>query len=441
MRQTDGGCLADGTLFEGGTFAVSVTYEGDIIDRVEPLDDAELTARLDETVRYWQEWSGKCSYDGEFRETVVRAALTLKALTYAPTGAMVAAPTTSLPETIGGVRNWDYRFTWIRDATFALYALNVLGYWEEAREFKRWLEWSTLGRAADLQIMYGLTGERRLTELELPYLEGYRNSRPIRIGNGAHSQFQLDIYGEIVDSAHLYRRFGGEMDAGYWSYLRRVAEFVIEHWRDPDDGIWEPRVGRKQHVFSKVMCWVALDRLIRAAKALELPGEIDEWQATAEEIRGEVLTRGYDAEAGSFVQHFGSKDLDASVLLLPLVRFIPATDPRMRSTIAAIEKNLATPEGLVYRYRGVDDGFGGEEGAFLMCSFWLVNNLILLGESERARVLFDKLRGYSNDLGLYSEQIDPKTHELLGNFPQAFTHLGLINAACQINRAAGPIFE
>jgi GH15 family glucan-1,4-alpha-glucosidase len=441
MRDTGAGFIADGTLFEGGSLAVAVTYEGDIVDDIEAVDDAELTARLDETVRFWQEWSAACTYKGEYREDVLRAALTLKALIYAPTGAMVAAPTTSLPETVGGTRNWDYRYTWIRDATFAMYALNVLGYREEAREFKRWLEWSTLGRAGDLQLMYGLTGERRLTEVDLGFLEGYRKSRPVRIGNAAHTQFQLDIYGEIVDSAHLYRRFGGQVDLHYWSYLRGVADFVTEHWREADDGIWEPRVGRQHNVFSKVMCWVALDRAVRAAKALELPSEIDQWQAVAREIRQDVYTWGYDAELGSFVQHYGSKSLDASVLMLPLVRFMPATDPRMRSTIAAIEKHLATPDGLVYRYRGVDDGIGGDEGAFLMCSFWLVNNLLLLGETKRARVLFEKLRTYGNDLNLYSEQIDPRTHELLGNFPQAFTHLGLINAAVQIDRAAGPIFE
>jgi GH15 family glucan-1,4-alpha-glucosidase len=435
MRETEAGFLADGTLHAGGTFCAAVTYEDDVIDQVEPLDDATLETRLEETVRFWQEWSGRCTYKGEYRGEVVRSALTLKALTYAPTGAMIAAPTTSLPEVIGGVRNWDYRYTWIRDAGFGLYALSILGYRDEAQEFKRWLEWSTLGRAGDLQVMYGLSGERRLTEFELPHLEGYRNSRPVRIGNGAHSQFQLDIYGEIVDSAHLYRRYGGDVDPEYWTYLRRVVEFVVEHWQEPDDSIWEPRAERRQYVFSKVMCWVALDRAIRAARALDLPGDVEHWRAVRREIRDDVLAKGYDAEAGSFVQSYGSKALDASLLMLPLVRFLPATDPRMRSTIAAIEKGLATPEGLVYRYRGVDDGLGGREGAFLMCSFWLVDNLLMIGAAGRARALFENLRTYGNDLDLYSEQIDPSSFDLLGNFPQAFTHMGLINAAVQLERA------
>ena len=273
MRIEDDGFLADGTLFEGGQFAVSVTYEDDVGNALEPLDEPELLGRLDETMRFWQDWAGQCTYKGEYQEDVVRAALTLKALTYAPTGAIIAAPTTSLPEVVGGVRNWDYRYTWIRDGTFALYALFILGYTEEANDFKRWMEWSTLGRARDLQVMYGLTGERRLTEFELPYLEGYRNSRPVRIGNNAHSQFQLDIYGEIMDSAHLYRRFGGKMDQEYWAYLNRVINFVLDHWREPDDGIWEARSDRQHHVFSKVMCWVALDRAIRAATSLEMPGQ------------------------------------------------------------------------------------------------------------------------------------------------------------------------
>jgi GH15 family glucan-1,4-alpha-glucosidase len=254
----------------------------------------------------------------------------------------------------------------------------------------------------------------------------------VRIGNAAHSQFQLDIYGEIMDSAHLYRRFGGKMDPEYWGYLQRVIEFVIDHWREPDDGIWEARTDRQHYLFSKVMCWVALDRAIKAATALEMPGDIGKWMQVREEMRKEILAKGYDAELGSFVQHYDSKLIDASALLLPLVGFLPATDPRMLSTIAAVEEHLTTPEGLVYRYRGFNDGLGGEEGAFLICSFWLVDNLAFAGQQKKARALYEKLRTYSNDLDLYSEEINPKTLELQGNFPQAFTHLGLINGAVQL---------
>jgi GH15 family glucan-1,4-alpha-glucosidase len=426
------GFVAQGFLPDGQRICTAVTYEADQPQYVQPVDEDELLRRLDETVRFWTQWSDICTYEGAYREDVVRAALTLKALTYEPSGAIIASPTTSLPEVIGGVRNWDYRFTWIRDATFALYALFILGYREEAHEFKRWLEWSTMGRARDLQVMYGLTGERRLLELELPHLDGYRRSRPVRVGNAAHSQVQLDVYGEIMDSAHLYRRFGGKMDEQYWEYLQHVISYVLDHWQEPDDGIWEARSERQHYTFSKVMCWVALDRAIKAATALELPADLRLWRKMREEIRAEVLSKGYNAQRGAFVQAFGSRALDASLLLLPHVGFMPATDPRMRSTLAAIERELTTPEGLVYRYRGVDDGLGGDEGAFLICSFWLVDNLVFSGQRDRARELFEKLRTYSNDLDLYSEEMDPRTLKMLGNFPQAFTHLGLINTAVQL---------
>ena len=432
MEEIEGGFVAEGSLNAGASMCAAVTYESIHSHDTEPLEEGVLMGRLEETVAYWHDWASICTYEGAYRGDVLRSALTLKALTYAPSGALLASPTTSLPEVIGGVRNWDYRYTWIRDATFALYALFILGYREEAHEFKRWLEWSTMGRARDLQVMYGITGERRLREIELADLEGYRRSRPVRAGNAAHSQLQLDVYGEIMDSAHLYRRFGGKMDAEYWKYLQHVISFVLDHWQEPDDGIWESRGGRQHYVYSKVMCWVALDRAIRAATSLNLPGDLRRWRRVREEIRIEVLQKGYDAARGTFVQAFGSKALDASALLMPLVGFLPANDPRMRSTIEAIERELTTPEGLVFRYLGVDDGLGGREGAFLICSFWLVDNLVFSGQQEKGRKLFEKLRTYSNDLDLYSEEIDPRSLELLGNFPQAFTHLGLINTAFQL---------
>ena len=438
MREEDDSFVASGTLGEGERVCVSVQYEPGQPHHLKQADELQLDALLDQTVAYWTNWTWTCAYQGEYRADVIRSALTLKALTYAPMGALLASATTSLPEVIGGVRNWDYRFTWIRDATFALYSLGTLGFHQEARDFKGWLEWSTLGRARDLQVMYGITGERRLTEIELNDLEGYAKSRPVRVGNGAHSQLQLDVYGEIMDSAHLFRKFGGKMDEEYWAYLRRVVNFVLDHWRDPDDGIWESRGGSQHWVYSKAMCWVALDRAIKAVEALELPGDVALWRRAREEIRNDILQRGYDAERGCFVQAYDSTALDASVLLLPLIGFIPATDPRMWSTIEAIERELTTPEGLVYRYKDTDDGFGGQEGAFVICSFWLCDNLIFLGRKEEARRLFEKLRTYSNDLDLYSEELDPKTLGMLGNFPQAFTHLGLIGTAVQLGAGLVP---
>ena len=283
--------------------------------------------------------------------------------------------------------------------------------------------------------MYGLGGERRLTEIELPELEGYRRSRPVRVGNAASSQFQLDIYGEILDSAHLYRKFGGEMDPEYWQYLRRVVNFVIDHWQEPDEGIWETRGGRQHFVFSKVMCWVALDRAIKAAQALSLPADLGLWRKVRAEITEDVLTKGYNVQRGAFVQAYGSEALDAANLMLPLVGFIRADDPRMRSTITAIEAQLTSPQGYVYRYRNVDDGLIGKEGTFTICTFWLADDLIALGEIGRARALFEKLRDSANDLGLFSEEIDGETGEMLGNFPQAFSHMAAINTAVQLRRA------
>ena len=443
IQEADGGFRAEGLLRSGEKLSAVVTHQPRFPAGSRPFtshdfdvfDHRKIGQRLEETKRFWEEWSSLCTYDGEYHDEVLRSALTLKALTYAPSGAFVAAATTSLPEAVGGSRNWDYRFTWIRDASFALYALFIIGYTAEARAFKDWLEWSTVGRARDLQIMYGLGGERRLTETELPELDGYRSSRPVRIGNAAYSQFQLDIYGEILDSAHLYRKFGGEMDPAYWEYLQRVVAFVIDHWREPDEGIWETR-GRRQHfVSSKVWCWVALDRAIKAARALGLPGDVERWRKVRAEIKEDVLANGYDAERGAFVQAYGSKKLDASNLLLPLLGFVRIDDPRMRATIEAIERELTSPQGFVFRYKRDDDDDAGREGTFAICTFWLADNLIALGELQRARALFDKLRESANDLGLFSEETDPDTGEMLGNFPQAFTHLALINTAVQLHEA------
>ena len=436
LREAADGFVAEGMLASGEKLYAAVTHQSRFSHAVEPLDERDIEDSLSETVRFWRDWSAICTYNGEYRDDVLRSALTLKALTYSPSGALVAAATTSLPETIGGHRNWDYRFTWIRDAAFALYALSILGYTAEAKAFKEWLEWSTSGRAMDLQVMYGLGGERRLTEIELSELDGHRGSRPVRVGNGAYSQFQLDIYGEVLDSAHLYRKFVSDVDPEYWEYLQRVVRFVIDHWREPDDGIWETRGGRQHFVFSKVMCWVALDRAIKAARALGLRGDVERWRAARAEIRADVLDRGYDPRRGAFVQAYGSKALDAANLMLPLVGFIRADDPRMRSTIEAIERELTAPTGHVYRYVDMNDGLEGQEGAFTICSFWLADNYIALGDTQRARALFEKLKGCANDLGLFSEEIVPETGEMLGNFPQAFSHMALINTAVLLGRAS-----
>ena len=426
---------ASGRIAEGEEVFAAVTYRSRFSDRREAMDEATARKQLAETTAYWEQWSARSTYEGAYADAVQRSALVLKALTHSPSGAILAAATTSLPEALGGERNWDYRFTWIRDASFALYALSILGYRDEAQHFKDWLEWATAGRARDLQIMYGLGGERRLPEHELLHLAGYGNSRPVRIGNGAAGQYQLDIYGELLDSAHLFRRMGGDVDPEYWEFLRRVAGFVSDHWREPDEGLWEARAARQHHVFSKVMCWVAMDRAIRAARALDLPGDIEGWRRTRSEIKEDVLAHGYDAERGAFVQAYGSDYLDASALMMPLVGFIKATDPRMRSTIEAIERGLTSPEGLVYRYRGFHDGLQGDEGTFAICSYWLADNLILLGEVDRARSLFELMLGARNDVGLQAEEVEPGTLALLGNFPQAFSHMGLINTAVQLDRA------
>ena len=436
MHEENYGFQSDGTLSEGEHLHVSVAFvEHEFSHDIKVPVDVETERSLAVTADFWRKWASICTYNGAYRDQVIRSALVLKALTFAPSGGFVAAPTTSLPEALGGSRNWDYRYTWIRDTAFGIYALVILGYTEEAKNFEQWLEWSTVGRARDLQIMYGLGGERRLTEVELPRLMGYRRARPVRIGNGAYSQFQLDVYGEILDSAHLFRKFVGDVDKEFWSFLLRVVDYVIDHWREPDEGIWETRGGRQHFIFSKVMCWVALDRAIKAARALNLPGDVDAWKEVRAEIKEEVLKRGYDPDLGAFVQAYGSKRLDASNLMLPLVGFIKATDPRMESTIRAIERELTSPEGFVYRYKDYDDGLGGQEGTFSICTFWLADNLIMLGDVDRARQLFEKLCGYANDVGLLSEQILPGTGEMIGNYPQAFSHLAIINTAVQLDKA------
>jgi GH15 family glucan-1,4-alpha-glucosidase len=361
-------------------------------------------------------------------------------MTYAPTGAIVAAPTTSLPEDLGGVRNWDYRFTWLRDATFTLYAFNVLGFIEEAHAFINWLCRLSFAHSEDLQIMYGIRGERDLTEQQLPHLSGYAGSSPVRIGNGAAQQKQLDVFGEVLDCIHLYRRLGGferydeRLEGPLWAMTRSLVNHVCLHWQEPDNGIWEVRGGPRHFVYSKVMCWVALDRGIRAAEQLNLEADLSWWMAVRDQIRSDILARGYNTSIGAFTQSYNDTALDAANLLLPLVGFIPPDDPRMRSTVERIMERLTDEHGFVYRYLS-DDGLPGDESTFTICTFWLVDNLAMQGSVDEARALFERLLNYASPLGLFSEEIDSQNGIALGNYPQAFTHIALINSAHNLRKA------
>src|SRR5216684_3189117 len=395
---------------------------------------------LAHTLHCWRTWLEGCTYRGAYEEWLQRSALVLKMMTYAPTGAIVAAPTTSLPEDVGGVRNWDYRYTWLRDATFTLYALNVLGFTEEARAFTYWLRRLSYANGEDLQIMYGIRGERDLTERELPHLSGYLDSHPVRIGNGAADQKQLDVFGEVLDCIHLYRRQGGferygeSLNGPLWAMMSTLVEHVCAHWQEPDSGIWEVRGGPRHFVYSKVMCWVALDRAIRAAQQLDLEADLPRWCLIRDQMRAEILTHGYNTSVGAFTQSYDDTALDASSLLLPLVRFIPPDDPRMRSTVDRIMEQLTDSQGFVYRYLS-DDGLSGSEGTFTICTFWLVDNLAMQGRVAEARSLFERLLSYSGRLGLFSEEIDVSNNRALGNYPQAYTHIALINSAINLRDA------
>jgi GH15 family glucan-1,4-alpha-glucosidase len=395
---------------------------------------------LAETTAWWQRWSSRTSYEGEHAHLVQRSAITLKALTYAPTGGLIAAPTTSLPESLGGVRNWDYRYCWLRDATFSLFALMSLGYVDEARAWRDWLLRALAGQPQKAQILYGPAGERRLPEYEVDWLPGYEGSRPVRIGNAASEQFQLDIYGEVLDTLHLSNRAGIPPHPSVWPLVLTIVDFLEEAWRRPDEGIWEVR-GEPQHfTHSKVMAWVAFDRAVKSVRLLRLEGvDTTRWEALGAEIHAQVCTEGFDPTRNAFVQHYGSDALDASLLLVPLVGFLPPGDPRVRGTIAAIERELLV-DGFVRRYATEDgvDGLPGDEGAFLPCSFWLADNLALTGRMDEARALFERLVDLCNDVGLISEEYDPGRRRLLGNFPQAMTHVALVNTACNLAGHAGP---
>ena len=399
-------------------------------------------AAVIDSEHWWRDWADGCTYVGPWREAVVRSLITLKALTFAPTGGIVAAATTSLPEQIGGVRNWDYRYCWLRDATFTLYALMVGGFTGEAAAWRDWLLRAVAGDPAALQIMYGCAGERRLPELELPWLPGYEGSRPVRTGNLAVGQLQLDVFGEVMDALHLGRRSGLKADPEAWAVQRAMLRHLEETWREPDEGIWEVRGPRRHFTHSKIMAWVAFDRAVRAAERWGLEGPVDQWRKLRAAIRADVCEHAYDISRHTFTQFYGSRHLDASLLMIPLVGFLPPRDRRVIGTVAAIERELQR-DGFVQRYTMDEttelvDGLPPGEGAFLACTCWLADNYALQGRLPEARQLFARVLAVRNDLGLLSEQFDPTRGRMVGNFPQAFSHVGLINTATNLSRAHGP---
>ena len=403
----------------------------------EPIDPLQ---EIEDTERFWTEWSAGCTHTGRWHDEVVRSLVTLKALTYAPTGGVVAAATTSLPERIGGVRNWDYRLCWLRDATLVLTALVDAGYGEEAAAWRDWLLRAVAGDPGEMQIMYGLAGERRLDEREVPGLPGYEGSRPVRVGNAAHLQLQLDVYGEVMDCLFQAEEAGLSPVPEGWRLQRAMLEFLEGAWDRPDEGIWEIRAERQQFTHSKVMAWVAFDRAIRAVHRFGLEGPVERWRKLRREIHEDVCRRGYDPERGAFVQRYGAKDLDASLLMIPAVGFLPPRDPRVLGTIDAISRELVDDGGLVLRYDSATtpDGLPPGEGVFLACSFWMVDALALCGRRDEAVRLFERVLSLANDVGLLSEQYDPRAGRMLGNFPQAFSHMALVGSAEVLAHAGGP---
>jgi GH15 family glucan-1,4-alpha-glucosidase len=436
LRGEDLTTVAEFTVAEGERIPFELTWH----PSHQPMPGAlDAEAAVSHTEAWWMEWSSRCRYRGPWREAVIRSLVTLKALTYAPTGGIVAAATTSLPEQLGGVRNWDYRFCWLRDATFTLYALMMGGFIDEAQAWREWLLRAVAGAPAQIQIMYGLAGERRLTEFELPWLPGYEGAAPVRIGNAAYQQLQLDIYGEVMDALHVARREGLPSDDNAWRVQRQLLEHLETIWAEPDEGIWEVRGPRRHFTHSKVMAWVALDRAVKGIEQLGLEGPAGRWRDLRDSIHAQVCRHGYDPGRNTFVQYYGGHELDASLLMMPLVGFLPPEDPRVRGTVEAIERELLR-DGFVMRYPTTPevDGLPPGEGVFLACTFWLADNYALLGRRADAQLCFERLLGLQNDVGLLSEQYDPGAKRLTGNFPQAFSHVSLINTACNLGAEPGP---
>ncbi len=449
LRKEGNGAVAEFTLQEGETAAFVLRENEPGTQCGAMISEEEAEEQFKQTVQFWRDWIGKCTYTGRWREMVHRSALVLKLLTFEPSGAIVAAPTCSLPEEVGGGRNWDYRYTWIRDAAFTLYGLLRIGFTEEAGQFMNWLGavCHNLNPDAPLQIMYGIDGRHTLTEETLDHLEGYKGSGPVRVGNGAYDQLQLDIYGELMDSVYLYNKYGTPISYDLWTRLRYLVNWVCDNWQRKDEGIWEVRGGQQHFVYSKVMCWVAIDRALRLADKRSFPADRERWLNVRDKIYEEVMARGWSAERRAFVQHYGSNSLDAANLTMPLVFFLSPTDPRMLRTLKAInespDKGGLVSNSLVYRYNVKEyaDGLEGEEGTFNICTFWLVEAMTRAGRTDRAmldeaRLVFEKMLGYANRLGLYAEETGYRG-EALGNYPQAFTHLSLISAAFNLDRALG----
>ena len=439
--------FADFTVEAGQRVSFVLTWNPSYVHRPNPVDP--LVA-LEETERFWSDWAARCTYQGRYREAVIRSLLTLKALTYAPTGGIVAAATTSLPEQLGGVRNWDYRFCWLRDATFTLQALVKTGYTDEAVAWREWLLRAIAGAPGRLQILYGVAGERRVPEHVLPWLAGYEGSAPVRVGNDAVGQRQLDVYGEVMDTLWLARSYDLDPNEDAWRMQRGLMTWLESGWREPDEGLWEVRGPRQHFTHSKVLAWVAADRAVRTVEHSGFEGPVDRWRALRDDIHADVCAKGYDADRGTFTQYYGSRGLDAATLLIPQVGFLPADDERVRRTVRAVQRELCTDGGLIRRYDvdaegstggGADgsvDGLPGDEGAFLACSFWLADALVLDGRVDEGRKLFERLLDLRNDVGLLAEEYDVAAGRQLGNVPQAYSHLALVNSALNLEDVPAP---